>query len=39
MRAKLEVALEWLEKVADIILTIVPATRTVVSLLESEKAE
>ena len=39
MRAKLEVALGWLEKASAIVAVVVPATRTVVALLESDKAE
>jgi len=39
MRRKLEVALGWLEKIAAIVTVVVPATRKVVSLLESDKVE
>ena len=39
MRKKLEIALVWLEKVANIVSIVVPATRKVVSLFESDKAE
>ena len=37
MRAKLEVALSWLEKAATILSIVVPTTRKVVDILEPEK--
>lgn len=39
MRKKLEVVLEWLEKAAAIVSVVVPATRTVVELVESSQKE
>lgn len=39
MREKLEVVLGWLERAAAIVSVVVPATRTVVELLESPKRE
>lgn len=39
MRKKLEVVLGWLERAAAIISVVVPATRTVVELVESPKKE
>ena len=39
MRAKLEVALGWLEKAATIIAIVVPATRRVVDLLEPDETK
>ena len=39
MGKKLEVVLEWLERVATIVSIVVPATRKVVALLEPNKAE
>ena len=39
MRAKLEVALSWLEKAATIISIVVPATRKVVDLLGPDETK
>lgn len=39
MREKLETVLDWLERAANIVSIIVPATRKVAALLESTKAE
>ena len=39
MRPKVEVVLDWLERVAKIVSIVVPATREVVALLEPIKAE
>ena len=39
MGKKLEVVLEWLERVATRVSIVVPATRKVVALLEPNKAE
>ncbi len=39
MRAKLKVALRWLETAAAIISIVVPATRKVADLLEPEEPE
>ena len=39
MRDKLEVALDWLERIAAIICVVAPATRKVTELLEPNKAE
>ena len=39
MRENLEVALGWLERAASVVMIVVPATRKVVSLFESDTAE
>ncbi len=39
MREKLEVALGWLERAASVVMIVVPATRKVVSLFESDTTE
>ena len=39
MREKLNVVLDWLERVATIVAIVVPATRKVADLLEPNKAE
>ena len=39
MRAKLETTLDWLEKAGAFIAIVVPATRSLVSLFESNNQE